>query len=275
MIEPWSTATLAARIGVAAYQQRKPAMELWRRIYSKITGRNENIVITGMPGVGKSVLLDHMTGVAYERGYTPPGTSKKAEKSRLYKPGSVTALTVVPGQDKPNRYIALDEVLGKKVNGIIHVVSNGFTTLRKEEAGLLLREQNYDTLDKFRQLQLEAEVRDFENTVQEVRKSARSKGAPVWLLVAVGKVDLYYEDDQLLDAYAHYAKAGGAFFDRVHEFAGHMGRDNLDVDVIPFCAWPENFTWGSEKVTSSLHTRERDGFVVNLLSALDSLSEHS
>jgi energy-coupling factor transporter ATP-binding protein EcfA2 len=117
VIEPWSTVSLSARIGLTAYQQRKPAIELWKRIYARVAGRSETIVITGMPGVGKSVLLDHMTGAAYKPGYNPPGTSVKAETSRVYKPGSVSALTVVPGQDSPSKYIALDKVLNKQVMG--------------------------------------------------------------------------------------------------------------------------------------------------------------
>jgi hypothetical protein len=119
---------------------------------------------------------------------------------------------------------------------------------------------------------MDAELRDFESTAQEIRKAARKKGNPSWFIIAVDKVDLYYEDAQLFDAYAHYARKDGEFYERVHELVGRMGRDNVAVDLIPVCSWPEDFAWGEQVVKSSLRIPERDGLILGLLKSLDSLS---
>ena len=70
---------------------------LWKRISEYLRRKRTYALFSGMEGVGKTVLLDYLTGKAYQRGYTPPGTSKRAERGTTTTEWPV-GLVVVPGQ---------------------------------------------------------------------------------------------------------------------------------------------------------------------------------
>jgi GTPase SAR1 family protein len=55
------------------------------------------IAVTGSPGAGKTVLLDHLTGKAFEPGYKLPGLSTTAERGRIRDDRSKIEALVIPG----------------------------------------------------------------------------------------------------------------------------------------------------------------------------------
>jgi DNA replication protein DnaC len=62
-----------------AYENRKDILSAWERI-SAWLAKKKGIAFTGMAGVGKTVLFDHLTGTAYKRGYILPLRSESLEK---------------------------------------------------------------------------------------------------------------------------------------------------------------------------------------------------
>ncbi len=69
-------------IAKEAYENRKDILSAWQRI-SAWLAKKKSIAFTGMAGVGKTVLFDHLTGTAYKRGYTLPLRSESLEKGEL------------------------------------------------------------------------------------------------------------------------------------------------------------------------------------------------
>jgi ABC-type phosphate/phosphonate transport system ATPase subunit len=119
-----------------AYKHRKEILSAWERLTAFLFGKRKAIAVTGMAGAGKTVLFDHLSGLAYKQGYTPPFTSVAVESGKLKSRKKRIGMSVIPGQSAPPRLFALNDIfLGKKpVNGVIHVVSNGFIELRSREA---------------------------------------------------------------------------------------------------------------------------------------------
>ncbi|GGQ50570.1 hypothetical protein Saso_29840 [Streptomyces asoensis] len=268
-VEPWSVATLAARATLTAYGQRQQIASTWQKILTKIMRRQSSIAITGVGGVGKTVLSDHLSGEGLRIDYTPPGRSVNQERKELYSGKRMTALTVVPGQVSPQKDKSLDELFDgqRRVDGVIHVVSNGFVTLREQDARELAQEHN--DLDKFREFQRNKEVEDFKELIGYVKSSHRKGKGPAWLLLAVNKVDLYYEDTSLKDAYRHYAAPGGQFFASLNQLGASLGQTDFEWDALPVCAALDHFVWEEEGVRSTLLPGQRNKLLLGLLKAVD------
>ena len=270
MVDPWSVAALAVKVLPEAYANRTEIAKLWLRISAKLTDRDHTIAITGMPGVGKTVLFDHLTS-DIALGYTPEHSpSRTAESDRLYRAGAVQALTVVPGQVSPERHTTLDGLFAgkRKVDGVIHVVSNGFTTLRTE-ADRYIQESGL-SLNDFRNQQRQAELVDFDETANYIRGSARKNGRPTWLAIVVDKADLFWTDQELAEAKRHYALPGGTFHEKVAGLASQLGKDKFSIEFLPVCAWLEDFNWGPDTVRSSLRNPGRDALLFDVLKMIDS-----
>ncbi len=240
---------------------------------TRIRGAKSELVVTGMPGVGKTVLLDHLTGKAYKPGYAPPPKrSFDVEPNELLRSRKRVALSVIPGQDAPQRHDGLTDLFeGKRpIDGLIHVVCNGFTFLREPEArAVLVEERGLDTLERFREVQLADEIDDFHETADALRRSLRKHRNQPWLLLVVDKLDLFSEKDERFRARKHYGGRGGEFSKATQELLAHVGSDNLVIDVLPACAWLEDFSWGNETVSSTLKPDQRDALILHLLGVLD------
>lgn len=120
-------------------------------------GRTSNVVFTGTFGAGKTVLRDHLVGTAFEQGYVPPPESDAVERGRVREvTDRRVRLAVVPGQESAPRLTAVRDLFlsEKPVDGFVHVVANGFVTLRSAAAGELVREQGLGTLQDYRNYQL-------------------------------------------------------------------------------------------------------------------------
>lgn len=258
-----------------AYQNREEIKSAWKRIYAAIFGQKKNIAFTGMAGVGKTVLFQHLSGEAYQRNYTPPGTSQGQERSKIT--GSKKKrihLTVVPGQEAPPRFEALDTLLESKkpIDGIIHVVANGFIEFRGEDSKQVLIESGLDTLDKFRTQQLAIELKDLHSTCEIIRQAIRKHRKPRWMLIAVTKIDLYYNSVERAARY--YSPSGDSeFVRRIKQLQAQVGADNFDWDALPVCSWLEDFQWNKQITPSTLKVPQRDHYLALFAKRLENYCE--
>ncbi len=253
-----------------AYKGRDDATDAW----SKIFGKNR-IVFTGLSGVGKSVLLDFLTGKGFEQGYQPPKPSQSVEKGKLSKTLKKDkprmAISVLPGQDDFPRLQGLDEIfLGKKgVDGVIHVVSNGFIDERSSD---VRGEKKLQSIEQFRQHQLKQELIDLDATCEIIRKSIHKHQKPKWMLIAVTKVDLFY--DKLDEAKGYYSpNSKSKFAKRLKELQIQVGTDNFRWETVPVCAWLNDFEWNNQIQPSVLKVDERDHFIANFAEEMANYSK--
>jgi GTPase SAR1 family protein len=242
----------------------------WDRVTGALLGKKRTIAFTGMQGVGKTVLLDHLTGRAYQQGYKPPNRSRKVETGKLNKNHRRLRLSVVPGQVDSVRLHATDSLFrrNKAVHGVVHVVANGFAVLRQAAAQeALVTRAHITTVEEFRTHQLREELQDLDITCELIRDAIRKTNRPAWMLVAVDKVDLYY--DSIGNAERYYARTSESpFTARLHELQEQVGTDRFSWESVPVCAWLENFTWNGSVVESKLKPFERDHYLAGFTETL-------
>src|SRR5262249_43125626 len=142
-------------------------------------------------------LFDHLSGKAYDRSYHPPGTSGKPEQGKVPAPGLRIHINVVPGQEAQTRLETLDDLFDSKktIDGLVHVVANGFSEIRNPTARKVQVEKGIDSIQKFRESQQKLELDDLIDMCKTVRSSIRKSKKPRWMLVAVTKADLYATED--------------------------------------------------------------------------------
>lgn len=254
-----------------AYKSRSQIAGTWERVVTQIKGKKIEIAVTGLSGAGKTVLLDHLTGQAFHRGYSPPGRSRSLEKGKIPGKAFRMGLSTIPGQDSRPRLVALSEVFETKrpVDGVIHVVSNGFISLREHASQqVLINDLKVDTIEKLRRYFLEEELSDLEETLGYVRKSLRKSHKPTWMVVAVAKSDLFY--DKISDAERYYSPTGsGPFVQKMQSFINQVGSDNFGWEAVPVAAWLEDFEWGGETLPSQFRPELRDHFVGQFAEVLE------
>jgi len=245
-------------------RNREEIVGTWRRVLNLLMGKKSQLAITGMPGTGKSVLLDHLSGEALRSDYSPPERSAQVERETLHKKGQRLALAAIPGQKASNRMRAVDELfLGKiPVRGVLHVVSFGYTETRSSFAIEAMEDTRLTDLRKAR---LEEELADLQETCSAVRAAWTRRREPIWLLVAVNKVDLYSDDDALAEARHRYSPAAASDFSRIlQELQSQVGSDNFSWEAIPTCSWLEDFVWGDERIQSRLDVGQRNDLLKRL-----------
>ncbi|HLN26717.1 MAG TPA: hypothetical protein VK395_03175 [Gemmataceae bacterium] len=185
-----------------AYENRTTISEFLSAGLNLFLGQRTAIAITGVAGVGKTVLLDYLCGKGYHAQYKVPPQSQKLERPKLRNSGKRLSFLIVPGQlDAGPRGEALDKVFRNKkcVHGIIHVAAYGYASVRGESSRrILLEDLEIDDIEKYRAYHLEQEIRELQETCRAIVDSHRKRHTPSWLLLAVDKVDLYH--DQLVSS---------------------------------------------------------------------------
>jgi hypothetical protein len=274
--EPVTTTALlgwGAEGAAQAYKYRKEALGALRRIGAILFGRKTHLVVSGMAGVGKSVLLAALNKAVIP-GFELPSRSVQAEhkviRPRLGRRNRI-ALTVLPGQDASERHrSARDSFHGSEpIEGIVHVVANGYTHIREPQARRQMVEANgIRTVADFRALQLQAELKDLDDTCALIRSSHQHRNRPLWMIVAATKVDLY--PGELEEARQRYSRAGsGPFVERLKALEGQLGSDNFGWEAEPVCSYLQPFDWNGEVVPSACGDDRRNHLVLNLLKAID------
>jgi len=263
MLEPISHSSWLIPAAKEAYKSRAQIASNWERIVTLIKGKKIEIAVTGLSGAGKTVLLDYLIGEAFSRGYTPPGRSRSSETGRVPAKGFRIGLNTVPGQGSHVRLTAIAKIFETKrpVDGVIHVVSNGYITEREATTREVLAEDfHITTVDNFRQHFLSDELRDLDDTLGLIRKSLKKSRKPTWLIVAVAKSDLFY--DKIAEAERYYSPSGNsAFSEKMRNFLHQVGSDNFGWEAAPVAAWLEDFHWANEMLPTQLKTDQRDHLI--------------
>lgn len=258
-----------------AFKNRQDIASGWSRLLALLLGKKSQLVVTGMAGSGKTVLLDHLSGVAFSPEYEPPeGKSPEVDRKKLRRPGQRLGFAVIPGQeDGPNRLLGFDELfLGKKpVAGVIHVVCFGYNETRGEFAKEALEEIDLQTL---RERRLKQELEDLRATCAVIRSSWTRFRVPLWMLVVVNKVDLY--EDKLDEARRRYSeRSEGEFVETIQELRENIGKDNFGWQAIPGCSWLESFRWGDQVVETKLVPSQRNQLLKGIEDAAISRCERA
>jgi hypothetical protein len=222
------------------------------------------IVFTGARGTGKTMLHKALRQRLPVGKYIPREESPDKETDRfvaMTRNGKKRVqLVVVPGQKDSttgmrtiNRYFRD----GRSPTGVVHVSSWGYSTIwdsGSERAALELMRAagtggREPVIDRIRAYNLEHELDDFRQTRDLLQEAWRYTTKPIWLILAISKVDLYRDHTSLAEVGRHYIPAANPNDDR--EFARELrglvdylgqGRLRGRITILPVCSYLERYT---------------------------------
>jgi hypothetical protein len=223
--------------------------------------RFPTVAVTGMTGVGKSQLADRLSRRTSSGGSADVGSAVLERRTRRSARLHGFRFLVVPGDNAATRLGALDEVFhDEPVDGVIHVVANGYATPRRTAGTTGAATATREEL-------LAAELEDWTITAHRIASMAVRRDKPVWLVIAVTKTDLYPDDvDEVVRGYS--PGSGTPFGDKVDELRALAGGAKLSVDVLPVSS-----QGGDRK--SAVSTKRAGEMIDALATRLAQLSGHA
>ena len=247
-----------------------------KRWLNPFAGPDLGIALTGMRGTGKTTLhraLRHRLQVGE---YADRGESPDRETDQFLVTGKNgkkrVQLVVVPGQkdsDQGKRTINQFFRDGKSPTGVVHSVSWGYSTIwdhANERAALDVvptasgaAGPSPNPIARIREFNLTHELADFQQTRELLQDAWRYTTKPVWLILAISKVDLYRNPADLANAANYYIPAANPsndtdFSRELRGLVDHTGQGRMAgrVTVVPACSYLEQFsTTTNTQVTSS------------------------
>ena len=258
MLHPSGRTALGATVAGGVLTGLASAPERMSRLFRR---RFPVVAVTGMTGVGKSHLVDRLTRRASAAGATEVGSAVMERRTRRSARLQGFRFRVVPGDNAATRLGALDEVFhDEPVDGVIHVVANGYATPRRT-AG------TSGAASASRDEQLAAELEDWTITAHRIASLAVRRDKPIWLVIAVTKADLY--PDELDEAVQYYSPGSGSpFADKVDALRALAGGARLSIDVLPVSSQ------GGDR-TSAVSSKRADAMIGALATRLAQLSGHA
>jgi len=210
--------------------------------------------------VGKSILASHWHGEANSLDWVVPDTSSDVEIKPISIGDWTKIVSVIPGQESNERLIALNAAFaqGSRLEGVIHVVDWGYTTIRDSAVKKEMVARGIDSIRALRKHNMALELDEFKYLAEQI-KTANARGVgPKWLVVAVNKIDLYESKHEDAKQYYH-PSCSGDFSHLIGGLCDWVGTSNLKVACLPVCAMPEPFTWNEKTKKSEIDsvTRQR------------------
>ncbi|MCB9170537.1 MAG: 50S ribosome-binding GTPase [Flavobacteriales bacterium] len=258
----------------AAWDNREDLADGWQRLLNLLLGRKTRIAFTGLPGVGKTVLFDCLTGPGLRSTYQPPKTASAEEDT-----GTINAkrrrmaLTVVPGQSaSTTRMDTLEHLFDveKPVEGVIHVVSHGYIEVRNLAARETLVASGLKSIADLRAHYLAQEIEDIKDLCHRMRRCHQDqKRRPCWLIVAVTKADLFPHEMSIVRPY-YSPENTSAFSGVLDQFQRQVGEDNFSWSALPVAGHPQDFEWGDETTKSSISVEERNAYLRQFTAVIQS-----
>ena len=242
------------RTPYSIYKHRKLIQKYWTHLKVSVNRGSTEILVLGRPGTGKTVLTDLLDGEASRLSYALPSISSKVE-ARAVRIGEWHRLVrVVPGQTSTERRLALTTEFNENIelNGIIYVVDWGFNLPHADSARrFLLQNEKLDDLDKLRAYNLEKELEDFKEVARRIIESYQLTGKPKWLIIAVNKVDLFY--NQVLEAEKYYNSLyDSPFTAELKKIIRTLGEVHFSCATLPISATSESFNWVNRKTETNI-----------------------
>ncbi|UOX85851.1 ABC transporter ATP-binding protein [Amycolatopsis sp. FBCC-B4732] len=249
----------------------------FRRRWNFFTNPDVAVAITGMRGTGKSTLMKAIRGRLRIDIYPTWEESPDAERDRFVavtKGGKRQIQSVVvPGQkDSTQGASTLRRYFfeGKAPDGVVHVASWGYSTIwdyTAEKVAIASAanggQGTGDTdLTRTRDYNLKGELDDFRETSSLLKVSWRGKRNPLWLIIAVSKVDLFQDTDSLKQVGRHYLPAerpedDSPFARELRSLVNNLGEQRfgapgrLRIALVPVVSFPEDYPVSDTTVPST------------------------
>ncbi|MEA1083252.1 GTPase domain-containing protein [Sphingomonas sp. CD22] len=263
------------RVPLLAYKYRN-FIRTWayRGLVALGWGRTD-VVVVGRAGAGKSVLMERLSGQIGDVNWQPPHLSTKVESAVLNLGQRPLLIRTIPGQDSRERANGLHEALNrhKKLQGIIYVADWGYNAERQSAvAADRITREGIDTIDKLREFNLEAELRDFRDIVQRMKDAHSRTGGSFWLMVIVNKADLFFDRLDAAQTYYHHATPAG-FADAVDDLVKRIGGNRFRYESLPVSSWHEEFIWNGQTQESRLNDSQTRALFAHMRDRINHLSD--